>query len=170
MAKLDDLKVEADALGITYAPNIGEAGLTKKLEEFKKTQVEAQAPVIETPEAPAVESGRPPADEEDSEEESSIDGEEETPEPPVTKPALKPLGEVKAPVAEVEGPKWSGGSKICLGTNGSYPDDEEHFPLYKTPKGDKNCYSKDFLDKKVKSGFIKVKKGIYVAVDTSKKK
>jgi len=146
MAKLDDLKVEAEALGITYAPNIGEASLAKKIEAFK----------AENPEPPVADAGRPPADENGEENtpdpEATVD-----PEPPVEKPALKPLGQPEAPVVEKKGPKWSGGRKICLGSNSSYPDDEENFPLYRTLRGDKNCYCKAFLDTRVESGFIKVK-------------
>jgi len=157
MAKtLEELKTEAEALGITYAPNIKEASLAKKIEAFK-AEKETIAPPVEGKELEDL------IAEDDGE--ATVD-----PEPPVEKPALKPLGQPEAPVVEKKGPKWSGGRKICLGSNSSYPDDEENFPLYRTLKGDKNCYCKAFLDTRVESGFIKVKKGIYVAVDPSKKK
>ena len=169
MAKtLDELKTEANELGLQYAPNIKEAGLAKKIEAHRATL--------------APEGNVPPEAKEDSEgsdEDANLggddgeagDGEGDKPETkPETKPALKPLNESATQEVKKEGPKWSSKSKNCLGSNASYPDDEENFPLYKTPKGDKNCYCKAFLDKKVKSGFIKVKKGVYVAVDPSKKK
>lgn len=177
MAKLDELKTEADTLGITYAPNIGEVSLSKKIEEHKAKEVPA-TPATTDPEAGA--EGTTPLANEGSEEDANIgaddgeagDGEENTPDPEATetKPALKPLNESATIEPVKKELEYTGLPKICKGTNGSYLDNEEHFPLYRTAKGDKNCYSKDFLDKKVKSGFIKVKKGVYVAVDPTKKK
>lgn len=172
LKELEALKIEADALEITYAPNIGATNLKKKIEEHKAKAV----PAVE-PEAGAEDTT--PTDGEGSEEDASVSGDdgedttqdpESTIEPKEERPALKPLNATAEPKKEKKELVYTGGPKACRGCNATYEDTKENFPIYRTAKGDKNSYCKDFLDKKVKSGMVKVKKGVYVAVDPSKKK
>jgi len=55
MAKIDELKLEADELGVKYSPNIGEAKLADKIEAHYKS-LETGTPAIkeETPEEEVV--------------------------------------------------------------------------------------------------------------------
>jgi len=47
MAKIDELKIEADELGIKYSPNIGEAKLSEKIETHYKSLESGTPTVIE---------------------------------------------------------------------------------------------------------------------------
>lgn len=132
------LKEEATALGVSFGATIGEAGLQKKVDEFKASQ-----------EAPA----------EGEETKEGVD-----PKPESTKPPMKPLNESANVKPKEPKPEWSGKPKSCAGNNSFYEDTKENFPVLKTAKGSKTSYSKDFLESKVKAGTMQEDNGIYSPV------
>lgn len=75
---------------------------------------------------------------------------------------LQPLNETAFPEPVKAEIVYTGSQKVCKGNASRYVDNAENFPKYITPKGEeKNCYSKDFLDAKVKSGNMEVSDGVY---------
>lgn len=55
--------------------------------------------------------------------------------------------------------------KKCEGNAGTYVNNKENFPPYKTAKKITNIYSKDFLDKKVRVKALQVKDGVYSTLE-----